>query len=416
MIIHPLTDLIKNKKLLTVTAERFKTPTYVYSEERIKSNLLRLDNALSSNFKTYNICYALKANSNPHLVRMMKTALPSLSADCSSPGEIFVAKQSGFNLQNCIYTGNYESKEDLNSALSSGIHINLDDISSFQRLKSIGLPKEISFRLNPGFGKGKYAEITTAGERAKFGIPKEDIISAYRLAQESGVQEFGLQCMAGSGVLDNNYFPKLLKAILESAREIETTLDIKFNHISIGGGFGIPYHEGEPYLDIDNVFTKLSNIFYSYYKSEDTPSFWIEPGKYIIGDTGILLTRVTGLKQSYMDYIGLDAGMETLMRPVLYKAYHRIYKVGEPNASIHKTVDFTGRICENTDRLAFDRPFTKVAEGDLIAIMDVGAYGFSMSHNFNTRPRPAEVLLDSENPVLIRRRETIEDIFLNCNV
>lgn len=413
---HPLIDLISNKNTFSNIADCWGTPTYIYSKDRIERNLLRLDQALSSNFTTYNICYALKANSNPHLVKVMKGILPSLSADCSSPGEIFVAEQSGINLQSCIFTGNYESKADLKSALDAGIHINLDDITSFHRLKSIGLPAEISFRLNPGFGKGKFAEITTAGEKAKFGIPKKEIISAYRLARESGVKEFGLQCMAGSGVLDENYFPKLLLAILDSAREIETTLKIRFNHISIGGGFGIPYHENESPLDINRVFVKLSKIFYSYYDRENAPSFWIEPGKYIIGDAGILLAKVTGTKHSYNNYIGLDAGMETLMRPALYKAYHRIYKIGEPNASILKTVDITGRICENTDRLAFDRPFPQVAEGDLIAIMDTGAYGFSMAHNFNTRPRPAEVLLDGDNPVLIRKRETIEEILLNCNI
>ncbi|MBC8216137.1 MAG: diaminopimelate decarboxylase [Candidatus Marinimicrobia bacterium] len=413
---HPLYKLITDKTLFEVIAKRFGSPTYIYSKERIENNLRSLNHSLSSYFKRYNICYALKANSNPHLVKVMKGILPSLSADCSSPGEIFVAEQSGINLQNCIFTGNYESEGDLKSALRAGIHINLDDITSFHRLKSIGLPAEISFRLNPGFGKGKFAEITTAGEKAKFGIPKEDIISAYRLARESGVKEFGLQCMAGSGVLDENYFPKLLSAILDSAREIETTLKIRFNHISIGGGFGIPYHEDESPLNIDTVFSELSKVFYSYYEPSGAPAFWIEPGKYIMGDAGILLAKVIGIKHSYKKYIGLDAGMETLMRPALYKAYHRIYKIGDPDAPIQITADFTGSICENTDRLAYDRPFPKVSEGDLIAIMDTGAYGFSMAHNFNTRPRPAEVLLDGDNPVLIRKRETIEEIFLNCNI
>ncbi len=413
---HPLYKLITDKKLFEVIANRFGSPTYIYSKKRIENNLRRLNHSLSSYFKRYNICYALKANSNPHLVQNMKKALPSLSADCSSPGEIFVAQKAGIHLQNSIFTGNYESEEDLKSALRAGMHINLDDITSFQRIKKILLPQEVSFRLNPGFGKGKFAEITTAGEKAKFGIPKEDIIDAYRLAKDSGVKEFGLQCMAGSGVLDEKYFPKLLSAILDSAREIETTLSIRFNHISIGGGFGIPYHDDESPLNIDKVFSELSKIFYSYYEPSNAPSFWIEPGKYIVGDAGILLAKVTGIKHSYKKYIGLDAGMETLMRPALYKAYHKIYKVGDPDAPIQNTADFTGRICENTDRLAYNRPFPQVSEGDLIAIMDTGAYGFSMAHNFNTRPHPAEVLLDGDTPILIRKRETIEDIFRNCNI
>ena len=135
-----------------------------------------------------------------------------------------------------------------------------------------------------------------------------------------------------------------------------------------------------------------------------------------MGDAGILLARVTGVKESYKNFIGLDAGMETLMRPVLYGAYHRIYKVGEPESITELTADITGRICENTDRLAVDRPFPTVVEGDLVAIMDTGAYGFSIAHQFNTRPRPGEILLEGRKASLIRKRETVEDLFKGCDV
>tara|TARA_B100000745_G_C20070505_1_gene365416 strand:- start:272 stop:943 length:672 start_codon:yes stop_codon:yes gene_type:complete len=222
--------------------------------------------------------------------------------------------------------------------------------------------------------------------------------------------------MTGSGVLEPDYFPMLMKEILNTVNTITSELDIQFNHISLGGGYGIPYSDNETPLDFEKVFKSVSEIFHSFYSNKQKPGIWIEPGKSVVGDTGILLSRVTGIKNSYKKFIGLDAGMETLMRPALYNAYHRIYKVGNPDAESTQTVDFTGRICENTDRLAVARPFPNVKENDLVAIMDAGAYGFTMSHQFCTRPRPAEILLDGEKGKLIRKRETMEDLFVNCEI
>ncbi len=414
---HPLLSLVQNKPFLKTIAEQYGTPVYVYSGDRIISNLTRLNQALRNSFHRYHICYALKANTNPHLISFFKEHLPELGGDCSSPGELYAARKSGIDTKTCIYTGNYESQDDLQAALEYESIINLDDMTSLDRLLRIRTPKRISFRVNPGFGKGRFSQITTAGDKAKFGIPKEQIVSAYARAKAAGINEFGLQCMAGSGVLDHEYFGTLLKAILEIAGSIEAEIDSTLSFISIGGGYGIPYKDDDPVLDVDALFSSLSDIYYTHYPDRDSaPVLMIEPGKYIIGDAGILITKVTGTKESYRSFVGTDAGMETLMRPALYNAYHRIYKVGAVDESPGKTVDITGRICENTDRLAIDRPFPVIAEGDLIAIMDTGAYGFAMSHQFNNRPRPSEVLLDGETVTLIRRRETIEELFASCDI
>jgi len=205
---------------------------------------------------------------------------------------------------------------------------------------------------------------------------------------------------------------------LKTVKLLKNELDIHMDYISLGGGYGIPYQDDEVRLDFEQVFRDVSKHFHSYFekRNETKPALWIEPGKSVVGDAGILLTRVTGIKESYKSFIGVDAGMETLMRPALYGAYHRIYKVGEPDATNTKNVDITGRICENTDRLAVDRDFPEVAEGDLVAVMDTGAYSFTMSHQFCTRPRAAEVLLNGVESRLIRKRETIEEIFQNCYV
>ncbi len=411
---HPLKELINNETLFSFLAKKYGTPLYIYDKNQLIENINKIYLALASNFDDFHICYTIKANSNPSIIKALKSEIPGLGADCSSPGELHAAELGGISSNDCIFTGNYESQDDLRTAFEQKAHINLDDITSFMRLKKIGTPKEISFRLNPGFGKGAFSQIVTGGKNSKFGVPKHDILHAYKIAKDSGVKNFGIQCMTGSGVLDHNYFPKLMKEILKTVELINKELKIDFDHISLGGGYGICYRDDEISLDFNKVFNDVSEVFHSFYNGANKPELWIEPGKSVVGNTGILLSKVTGTKNSYKKFIGLDAGMETLMRPALYNAHHRIYKIGYPEAETTQTVDFTGRICENTDRLAIDRHFTDLDEGDLVAIMDVGAYGFTMSHQFCTRPKAAEILLDGDKATLIRRRESIEDIFSNC--
>tara|TARA_B100000678_G_scaffold146930_1_gene122714 strand:+ start:172 stop:1428 length:1257 start_codon:yes stop_codon:yes gene_type:complete len=414
---HPLLDKVLDGSILKNICEEYGTPLYTYYGEQIRNNLNSIDAALKNNFDKYQIYYAVKSNNNPNLLTFMHQHLPSLGADCSSPGELLAAERARIPMKNCVYTGNYESVDDLQSAVDSGCEVNLDDESSFKRLKNICIPEYISFRLNPGAGKGRFTEIVTGGHDAKFGIPVEKIAAVYKSALTDGVKSFGLQCHAGSAILDQNHFRDNTGLILKAARNIEDTIDHRLLKISIGSGFGMPYTDDEDPLDFNNVFRLVAKVFKEFYgqHQDDWPVLCIEPGRAIVGDAGILLARVTGIKKSYKNFIGLDAGMETLMRPALYGAFHRIYKVGDLSNERKMTVDVTGRICENTDRLAVDIPFPYVDEGDVIAIMDAGAYGYSMAHQFNTRPRPAEVLVDNNKPRLIRSRETIEDIFLKCD-
>ena len=411
---HPLFHLIKDKPLLESLAKKYGTPLYLYDKKQLVKNINGMDKVLGKYFKKYRICYTIKANSNPNLVRILKSKVPDLGADCSSPGEIHAANLGNILSKECLYTGNYESEDDLKVAIENKVHLNLDDINSFKRIKKYSIPNEISFRLNPGFGKGAFSQITTGGVDSKFGVPRSKIIDAYGLAKANGVKKFGIQCMTGSGILDAKYFPKLMSEILNIANSIMRELNINFEYVNMGGGYGIPYKDEDASLDIDEVFSNVSKVFHKFFSKEKIPEFWIEPGRSIVGNTGILLCKVTGIKKSYKNFVGLDAGMETLMRPALYNAYHRIYKVGNPQEKHSQVTDITGRICENTDRLAIDRSFPNVKVNDLIAIMDVGAYGFSMSHQFCNRPRAAEVLLDNNNGVLIRKRETIQDLFINC--
>ena len=414
---HPLSSLISNQDLLEEIAEEYGKTLYVYSENRLKDNINRLSNAIGNSFSSHRIYYAVKANSNIHIISVLKKALDSLGCDCSSPGELYAAQKTGVDISNCVYTGNYESVDDLKTAYKSGCEINLDDLNSLKRLENVGVPEYLSFRLNPGKGHGQFKGIITGGKDSKFGIPKEKITNAYSLAKDMGVKRFGLQCHAGSATLDVETFSDITKLVLNSAKEIETCINQKLEKISIGSGFGIPYKDDEAPLDLDLLFRKIQNVFSDHYgkNNSDWPMLCIEPGRILVADTGFILARVTGLKSSYKNFIGLDAGMETLMRPALYGAFHRVLKIGKAHQNT-AVYDITGRICENTDRISENHTMPELQEGDLCAIMDAGAYGYSMSHNFNTRPRPAEIIINNDQTRLIRKRESIEDLFKSCDV
>ena len=176
---HPLKELINNKSLFNSLAIEYGTPLYIYDKNQLIKNINKIHSALASNFDDFHICYTIKANSNPNIIRALKSEIPSLGADCSSPGELYAAKLGGISSNDCIFTGNYESQDDLEIAFEQKAHINLDDITSFRRLKKMGTPKEISFRLNPGFGKGAFSQVVTGGKNSKFGVPKHDILDAY---------------------------------------------------------------------------------------------------------------------------------------------------------------------------------------------------------------------------------------------
>lgn len=358
------------------------------------------------------LLYAVKANMNPVLMQVMLDAEPELGFDCSSPGELKIAREVGGKEAHIIFSGNYESPEDLKYALSAGVPINFDDITSYQRCREIGMPEVISFRVNPGEGKGAFPGIVTAGDDVKFGISREKIGDAYRMAMDDGVKQFGLHTMVGSGILDADYFAWNCDRVLEIATSLEQELGIHFEFIDLGGGFGIPYNENESPLNTEKLFAGVGEITDKYYTA-DSPTIIYEPGRYLIGDAGFVLTSVTGTKEDEQYYAGLDIGMNQFLRPVLYNAYHRIIPLGKAAHRETRRTQVTGQVCENTDRLARDRALPKLQTGDLCAILDAGAYGFAMASQYNGRPLPAEVLVDGDTVSLIRQRESLDDLTKN---
>ncbi len=392
-------------------AKQFGTPLYLYDFNKIEEKVNQLKKAFQHDRINTDIFYAMKANCHPEIVKTIGRL--GLGMDCVSPGELQLALNAGIEPGKILYTANYESEAELKFALESDVIINLDDIESFRRLIRTGIPDFVSFRINPGKGRGKYEQITTGGEKAKFGVPFEKAVAAYRLAKEAGVKHFGAHMMTGSGVLDSNHFPTMLELLLKHLKIIHQELGIQFEFIDMGGGIGIPYHDNETPLDLKVTADKCYQIFKKRVAEYGlgNPTLSMEPGRFIVGDAGWLISRVTGIKESYKTFVGLDAGFNTLARPALYNAEHTMIVDGKEDAPFAKKVNICGQICENTDILAHDYPMPQMNEGDLVVIENAGAYGYVMSMPYNLRFRPAEVALKDGKVYKITSRETLTDYY-----
>ncbi len=389
-------------------AEKYGTPLYAYDRFKIISNYKKMDETFKKYYPKTKIHFSVKANSNLNILKLFQNA--GCGADCSSPVELLLAQKAGFANDRILYTGNYESEEDLQTVTESDVTVNLDDINSFQRLFKIKKPERISFRINPGIGKGGFEGIVTGGTDAKFGVPYEKAFQAYKTAKDAGIKRFGIHMMTGSNNLEPYFFVQIIDKLMTIAGNIFKHLNIIPEYVDIGGGFGIPYGVDEEELDLDLTAKLVAEEF-----SEKTkkfgfgePELFLEPGRYLIANTGYLITKVTGIKESYKKFVGLDAGMNTLIRPALYGAQHRMSVYGKKE--YEETVNVCGQICENSDIFAIMLPFPQVEEGDIVTIHDAGAYGYVMSSIYNNRLRPPEVLVDESHAELIRRRETIDDV------
>lgn len=390
-------------------ARRFGTPLFVTDENRIRDNVKKLLISFKPSYDNFKLKYAIKANNNLSILRILRSE--GVGADASCAEEIQLARLAGFDSDSVSYTGNYNSDYELNFALDSRAIINLDDSAIFPRLLKFGIPDTISFRINPGVGRGKYSGLVFGGGKTKFGIDVKEAVKGYSAAKKAGVKCFGIHMMTGSCVTDVGYFREVTERLLQIAGHIRREVGIEFTFFNIGGGFGISYQPGEDDLDIKAVGKQVTQAFKNGIKeySLGEPELMAEPGRYIVGDSTILLARVHHIKRGLKTYVGTDAGMNTILRPALYKAYHQIIVANRLNAKATQRVNICGQICENTDVLAEDREMPALREGDLLAILNAGAYGFAMSSQYNSRPRAAEVLVNNGNADIIRERETVSD-------
>ena len=389
-------------------AVNYGTPLYVYDKSAIISNYNKLIGTFKKYYDKTKVHYSVKANSNIHILQIFNEI--GCGVDCSSPFEVQLAKYAGFPDDKIIYTGNYESQSDFSQMTDYNIKINLDDITSFKRLNQINKTDVISFRINPGIGKGGYEGITTGGTDAKFGVPYEKATHAYEVAKSEGYKRFGIHMMTGSNNLEPYYFAQVVEKLMMIAGNIFDKLGTVPEYVDIGGGFGIPYEDDDEVLDMELTARLVTEVFQEKCQKYGfgQPELLMEPGRYLVGNAGWLISKVAGIKHSYKHFVGVDAGMSTLLRPALYGAKHRTYIYGKTIPEMN--VNLCGQICENSDIFVKNIFLPAAEEGDIVVMRDAGAYGYAMSSNYNNRPKPAEVLLDGDTAKVIRRKENFEDM------
>ncbi|MDP3065982.1 MAG: diaminopimelate decarboxylase [Methanobacteriaceae archaeon] len=399
-------------------AYEYGTPLYVIDEMRVRDNYRRVYKAFSGEYKKFQIFYAAKANTNLAVLRILEEEGSGI--DAVSTGEIYTALLSGFQPERILYTGNNVKTPELEYAMQSGVRINVDSTSQLKRLLEVpgseGL--KISFRVNPLVGAGHHDHCITGGKLSKFGVMEEEAVRVYKLAQELGFNPVGLHTHIGSGILDPEPFKLAVQVLMDVAGRVHSEAGVNFEFIDFGGGLGIPYTPDEPLLEIKTFAKEIVGLFKDklYQYDLGNPTMCIEPGRYLVGDASYLLTQVNTVKQSYRKFVGVDAGFNTLLRPTMYGSYHHILVADKPEAAPAGNVDVAGNICESGDLFARDRPLPEVKEGDILAIMNAGAYAFSMASHYNSRPLPGEVLVKEGQTDVIRERETFADLLSKQNL
>lgn len=399
-------------------AQDYGTPLYVIDENRIRDNYQRLYEAFSSKYSDFKIYYACKANTNLAVMRILEEEGSSI--DAVSPGEIYTSLMTGFNPERILYTGNNVTDEELKFALSSEVIINIDSLSALERLSKLpgAEGKKISFRVNPRVGAGHHDHCITGGDLSKFGIMEEEAADVYQKAINMGFKPVGIHSHIGSGILDPEPFKLAVRTLMDTAGRVYRETGVEFEFVDFGGGMGIPYEPQESLLDIEKFSQEIVDLFKEklYQYNMGNPTMFLEPGRYIVGDAAYLLTSVNTVKQSYRKFVGVDAGFNTLLRPTMYGSYHHIVLADEPQAQPVQNIDIAGNICESGDLFARDRPMPDIEEGDLLAILNAGAYAYSMSSQYNSRPRAAEVLVKDGSSELIRERESFADLLSRQNL
>jgi diaminopimelate decarboxylase len=392
-------------------SEEYGTPLYVYNENILRNRCRDLKGLIS--YKNFTVNYSPKANGNLELIKIIRSE--GLNVDAMSPGEIYVNLLAGYRPEEILYISNNVSEEEFRYAINAGVKISVDSVSQLELFGRINPGGKVAFRLNPGVGAGHHEKVVTGGQKTKFGIEMNSIPEVKRISRQYNLKITGINQHIGSLFMEGDVYLKSAGSILSVAREFD---DIEF--IDLGGGFGIPYmkQSSQPRLDLKELGEKLSGVINSFvteYKKDI--EFKIEPGRYIVAESCILLGNVNAVKTNYTKkYIGTDLGFNVLIRPAMYDSHHdvEIYRKNSNQSRKEETVSIVGNICETGDIIAKDRTLPEIFENDILGVLDSGAYGYSMSSTYNNRLRPAEVLIDAKgNPRIIRRRDTLEDLVRN---
>ena len=386
-------------------AAEFGTPCYVNDEQRIRENYRNLHKAFNRYMDT-TIHYACKANTSLAVLRILEQEGSGI--DAVSIGEVKTCLKAGFTPDRIMYTGVFVSTEELKQVVETGVMINLDSVSEMERLAEIKPGAKISFRITPGIGSGHGEKVITGNKGAKFGIPKDKVVETYLRAQDLGLEPIGIHAHIGSGGQSVEPFVEEAEVLAGLINQLsEAGIDLEF--VDIGGGIGVPYKPNEDEMDLGEFASQVTDVFQM---DTDVKKLIIEPGRYIVCDACVLLTRCTDVKDTGVKkYIGVDAGFNTLIRPTMYDSFHYIQNGSKFGKACTGRYDIAGPLCESGDYLGHDRVMPDPDEGDVIVVYNAGAYGFSMSSNYNSRPLCAEVLVNDGKTELIRSKQDIEDLW-----
>ena len=394
---------IEKVKVQSLT-KKFKTPIYCYSYKKLKENI----NNFKKNFKSFSplVCFAVKANTNVNLIREIRKL--GLGADVVSIGEMMKALKAGINPKKIIFSGVGKTHKEISYAIDKEILlINAESKSEITEIQKIAKSKkkiiDIGIRLNPNTDAKTLSQISTGKKENKFGVNEKTFLELIKYVKNS--KNIRLKCLSvhiGSQIIDHKPYEKMLKVI---DRIIKKT-NHRFEFIDLGGGMGISYNNYNKKLN----YKKYSDAVIKFLKNHNSKIIF-EPGRSIVGNVGVLISKVIYIKENgKKDFIILDAAMNDLMRPALYGANHRTIPVLKTNKFSKKTYEFVGPICESTDKFITLRRFQKLKEKDLIIICDVGAYGMSLSSNYNVRPKPVEILIKGSKINVIKKRQKLEDL------
>ncbi len=390
---------------LSNIAKNHSTPTYVYDADTIVNQYRKLHGAFSP--LDVKLHYALKALNNINILRLLKQEGAGL--DAVSIEEIHLGLRAGFSPDKIMYTPNCVAFEEIQAAIALGVHINIDNLTMLEKLGShYGNSVPCCVRINPHIMAGGNSNISVGHIDSKFGISIHQLRHVCRIAENYDMHVIGLHMHTGSDIIDADVFLRGAELLYQAASQFQ---ELQF--LDFGSGFKIAYKEGDMYTDIDRIGKKISASFQTFCKSYGRPlELWFEPGKYIVSEAGKLIVSVNVVKQTTSTvFVGVNSGQNHLLRPMFYNAYHEITNISNPDGE-KKLYSVVGTICES-DTFGYDRMLHEVREGDLLAISNAGAYGFSMSNQYNARVRPAEVLIQNGKDYLIRKRETLEDLYRN---
>jgi diaminopimelate decarboxylase len=387
---------------LEAIAKEFGTPLYVYDTDTIRRQYQRLTKAFSG--VKLKIKYACKSNNNFGVMKFLRDLGSGL--DVVSIEEALLGIKAGYKPSEILFTPNCVSFEEIKAAVELGVVINIDNIAILEHFgHEYGGSVPCCIRLNPHIAAGGNLHIQTGHIDSKFGISIYQLRHIERVVTTCKMKINGLHIHTGSEILDSSVFIRMAELMFDTAK---TFPDLQF--IDFGSGFKVAYKEGDYVTDIEELAKEFTELFQNFCKSYGRDlELWFEPGKFLVSESGVLLVKVNTVKQTTATvFVGVDSGQNHLIRPMFYDAYHHIINISNRSGK-QRIYTVVGYICE-TDTFGWDRKLSEVREGDVLAILNAGAYGYTMSNNYNSRLRPAEVLVSNGKAKLSRRRETIEDL------